>query len=426
MKKRLRFAIMILVLSISFYSNAEDATPVIESQSEADGIKTVFTKQELLEDYDQLWNDLGEYYPFFPVLEEEGIDLEQLYQKGREQIESRVSDPQGLMFVLKSVFGQMRGFAHLQVADQNTVNALKYAYQQGEMQFEPWYSIIQKPQVQAIYGRMTDAENRSEMQGGFAADESGLPDAQDRFTVDASYIPDLKTVYYHFKSFDTSFMERDRNMIHDHLESLGNVPIEHVIIDVTGNAGGNTEYWKENIVGLFPGDYLWESYVFYNDTEINRYFYKDMLDYTPISEFPEHKKLPAFVDWLQLSYFTKIEDVIGQDEASLESRLADAKRWVLIDQNGYSATECFAYFCKEAQWATLVGRATRGDGIGGNPVFLELKNTGVLIYFSSLAGAGSDGTLNTQRGTAPDIYCKQGESPYHTCIRMIEAEKSYD
>ena len=71
MKKRLLFAIMILVLSISFYSNAEDATPVMESQSEAYGIKTVFTKQELLEDYNQLWNDLGEYYPFFPVLEDE-------------------------------------------------------------------------------------------------------------------------------------------------------------------------------------------------------------------------------------------------------------------------------------------------------------------------------------------------------------------
>ncbi len=104
MKKRLLFAIMIFALSVSFYSNAEDATLVMESQSEADEIKTVFTKQELLEDYDQLWKDLKEYYPFFPVLEEEGIDLKQLYQKGREQIKSRVSDPQGLMFVLNSVF----------------------------------------------------------------------------------------------------------------------------------------------------------------------------------------------------------------------------------------------------------------------------------------------------------------------------------
>ena len=40
--------------------------------------KTEFTQEELLEDYDQLWEDLEANYPFFPVLTQRGMNISAL------------------------------------------------------------------------------------------------------------------------------------------------------------------------------------------------------------------------------------------------------------------------------------------------------------------------------------------------------------
>ena len=400
-----------LLFGMTFHSNA-DSINFTENQTESGKGKTTFTKEELLEDYDQLWKDLETNYPFFPVLEEEGIDLEQVYQKGREQIKNRVSDLKGLQLILNSVFNQMNNFAHLQVVNQATVNAFELVCETSDDNIEqmlPWIQIIRKPQVETTYAQMDNHESLSEI--------------KNEFMVDTSYLSDIATLYFHFKSFDMSLVEGDCHVIQDYLSTLGDVPIEHIIFDITGNRGGSTAYWQDNIVALFPGEYTYEQIVFYNDAPLNRYFYKDFLDYTPISEFPTDSVLPDFVEQLQLSYYTEIEGTVGQNTTSLVPELSDAKRWLLTDKTCYSASDQFAHFCKETGWATLVGTATGGDGaVNFTPAMLELENTGLLVYFSTLTAANSDGTLNAKRGTAPDVFSKQGESALDTCIRMIKSK----
>lgn len=382
MKKLLLCVAIILLFGAGFYSNADSIDFASENQTESGKGKMTFTKEELLEDYDQLWKDLKINYPFFPVLEEEGIDLEQVYQKGREQIESRVSDLNGFLHVLKSAFWEMQNFAHLQILSNQAIESIKLGYENEEYceQGSPWLQIMCKPQVETTYAQ-------NDMQ-------TLLPDAEIDIPVDADYLAEIETLYFHFKTFGMSIVERDRHMIRDYAAALGDVPIKHIIFDITGNPGGSTAYWQDDIVALFPGEYTYEQTVFYKDTPLNQFFYKDVLDYTPISEFPADSDLPDFVEQLQLSYFTKLEESAGQSEDALAPELSDAKRWVLIDQKCYSASDQFAHFCKETGWATLVGTAAKGDG-----------------------------TLNTKRGTAPDIFVKGGERPLDACIRMIKAEE---
>lgn len=411
MKKAIICVAIMLLFGMTFHSNA-DSINFAENQTESGKGKTTFTKEELLEDYDQLWKDLETNYPFFPVLEEEGIDLEQVYQKGREQIKNRVSDLKGFLYVLKSVFSEMQNFAHLQILSNQAIASIKLSYENEKEyngQDSLWLQIIHKPQVETTYAQ-------KDMQ-------KLLPDVEADIPVDAAYLAEIETLYFHFKSFQMSIVERDRHVIRDYAAALGDVPIEHIIFDITGNPGGSTAYWQDNIVALFPGEYTYEQTVFYNDTPLNRYFYKDFLDYTPISEFPTDSVLPDFVEQLQLSYYTEIEGTVGQNTTSLVPELSDAKRWLLTDKTCYSASDQFAHFCKETGWATLVGTATGGDGaVNFTPAMLELKNTGLLVYFSTLTAANSDGTLNAKRGTAPDVFSKQGESALDTCIRMIKSK----
>ena len=82
--------------------------------------------------------------------------------------------------------------------------------------------------------------------------------------------------------------------------------------------------------------------------------------------------------------------------------------WVLVDESVYSASESFALFCQQTGFATLVGSATSGDGIGTDPVFLQLPNSGILVQYPPVFfGLNPDGSSNEELGTLPDLLSPQ-------------------
>ena len=97
--------------------------------------------------------------------------------------------------------------------------------------------------------------------------------------------------------------------------------------------------------------------------------------------------------------------------------------WVLVGDAVYSASESFSIFCKDTGFATLVGTQTSGDGIGIDPIFLQLPNSGILVQFTALFGLNADGSSNEETGTTPDIVSADGENPLVTALRAISAQK---
>ena len=93
--------------------------------------------------------------------------------------------------------------------------------------------------------------------------------------------------------------------------------------------------------------------------------------------------------------------------------------WVLVDESVYSASESFALFCQQTGFATLVGSATSGDGIGTDPVFLQLPNSGILVQYTPVFGLNPDGSINEELGTLPDLLSPPGEPPLITALRAI-------
>ena len=95
--------------------------------------------------------------------------------------------------------------------------------------------------------------------------------------------------------------------------------------------------------------------------------------------------------------------------------------WVLVDESVYSASESFAMFCQQTGFATLVGRQTGGDGIGIDPVYLQLPNSGILVQYTPLFGLNPDGSSNEEVGTTPDLVSPGQEPPLVTALRAIAA-----
>ncbi len=62
-----------------------------------------------------------------------------------------------------------------------------------------------------------------------------------------------------------------------------------------------------------------------------------------------------------------------------------------------------ASFCKETKLATIVGSQSKGDGIGTDPLQIDLPNSGYVLRFSKEIGVTESGYINEIEKTNPDI-----------------------
>jgi len=349
-----------------------------------------------LEDYEQLWANLRANYPFFPVLEAQGIDVNAVYEQYLPYAEG-CSDTAQFMEILDLMFAKLRCFAHLSLIRRDRYETMLSTLSQYGS-FEPWLKVLNAPATAAAYAKLPRTDSAS-------------PSAQSA-GVEFKYYPDIYTAYFRFPAMYPDYAAHE-GLIADKLSEIQH--LEHIIIDVTGNPGGSTAYWENVIVRPFGGVYEGSFRVFYQASPINELYYSGR------ELMPLDGSAPAFASELEAEYMelTAIGGDYGQP--SLSSG-AEARRWVLIDRHSYSAAEHFAAFCKLTGWASLVGEPGGGDGLGGQPVLLSLKNTGLLIYFSTAMGENPDGSLNTAGGVKPDYPCppKENISALEYCLELIE------
>ena len=366
-----------------------------------------FTTEELLEDFDYMWNFLEQEYLFFPVLEEQGIDIDNIKNNTREQITAQRPDIELFYDTLDQMFLQMDYFAHLSLVNINQYKVYQEYYNSEDSLETGWKDVLQKEQTVFIYEEILSKRKVIEQ-------DASYPE------IEITYYEKQKAVVFHIKSFDSALISRDENFISKYLETMEGVPIEHIVFDITGNPGGNDLYWRENIVKVFGGEYTWTTQLYLRDTEWTKSYFGN-LDYHLIENDVNEDEYPAFTKQLNTPCFITIEDEIC-GTAQLKQEFLNAQRWVLIDNRVYSAADSFATFCKATGWATLVGNATKGDGIGTTPFIIALPNTGLLVRFSGTASANAEGCLNALYGTSPDYYSQRWESPVNTLWELIGIE----
>ncbi len=411
--------------------NTVTAMPKTIPEATPEAAKTVFTKEEMLEDYDQLWDDLYAYYPYLPVLEESfDIHLEAFRQDNRQTLITRIKDVDGFAVLLTDTLYQMNNLGHLQFVTPDTYYTF-YNLANDDI-YEKYPDLFNLSQLY----RDTFLNEQTEAAYQYLSNADGSPAEQDTTLSDlpgviTRYFPEYSTAYFYFATFDSPWLvPRDRNVITDYLASLEDRPVTNIIIDITGNRGGSGDYWTNNIVTpLLDGDYEADFYTYFKNSPIADETLTNLFErgFRPerIQDIPDSVHVPAFVQEYGFDSYVneKISFPLDSDSQHSETAATTAKRWVLINNGSFSAADALAHFCKDSGWATLVGTNTAGDGIGTASIFTRLENTGLLIRMNIGIGANADGTMNAVVGTAPDIYSLKGETPLDTCLRMIGEEQ---
>ena len=222
--KRKLFCVAAVLFSLFLYCNNKN----ISTKEE---VNKIFTSEMILEDYDYLWETLEKEYLFFPILEDQGIDVQNIKEMTRKQIATMNPDAANYYQMLSSMFLKLNCYAHLNIVSLPYYERiLQYSKEYGEAKMAHyWEEILENEQVQTVYTELLSAH-------AFEDADFVWPE------VESSYDAKRKAVIFRIKSFENISLKQDENLIYDYMEALEGLPVEHIVFDITGNRGGYEGY----------------------------------------------------------------------------------------------------------------------------------------------------------------------------------------
>lgn len=218
--------------------------------------------------------------------------------------------------------------------------------------------------------------------------------------IEISFLKDKSIALLKIHSFGDEFIEADVDSLKLFITHASSY--KKVIIDIRGNGGGNSLYWYKNIVPFFISNYLvYKTTLAFKNTNYMRKFKPDYF-LNSTKNKPELPNLPPELINSNILFNTTIDTLHpSQNTISYKGEI-----YLLVDNKVFSSAEAFAVFCKQTQFAKIVGETTAGDGIGTDPGIYTLPNSGLVIRFTAEMGLNNDGSANEETKTIPDIKTK--------------------
>lgn len=401
------------------------------------------SKEQRLEDFESLCEGLRDNYPYVKLAARQvGADLDALETEYRSKVEQCENDD-AFFYVLKNFVGTFSYTGHLALWGRRYESELadlreyvENAGREEQERMEPYLETLDNPVSHRTYASMTkyyqeincrmeekraseNGGNRGEAAEAVSAGETGeaVEEAMPA-NVETKILEPGKTAYVFIDAFDYEQMETDREILLPFYEEVRDY--DNLIIDITKNPGGGMQYFNELVAApLIQETLTVPGYQLFKGGENNETFLRIKKGvasglYRQISELPAMPKLnredAEDCDWFLCEDYT-IEptgDGFG------------GKIWLLVSENNYSSSEYAAMFSKASGFATLVGRRTSGDGIGTDPAYLILPNSGLVVQYSPMYGVTADGSGSEEHGTEPDFVSPEGESALETCLELIK------
>lgn len=372
------------------------------------------TAEQREEDFAYFEQTLRDSYPCWGLLERNGVDYDSILANYREMVSQSDNDFE-LFVAVNSALFRLGMEGHLSMLQpewytefRETLTGLPEDYQRTH-----WRDALNTPASVENYPKLLEASIALEGDAGGSSEDFDAGGNTENVTT--LIVDEGRIAYLRIASFDTSNFDEEHSQIQAFLDQVHNY--EHLIVDITQNGGGSDEYWMAAIVAPLASHTLSSTnYALVRNSENTAPYLAEAFpadDLHPIDELPDLPRLEPRDRELATHFLENTLEVepTGGGFAG--------KIWLLVDEYVYSSSEAFTVFCKDTGFATIVGSPTGGDGIGIDPVFLVLPNSGLIVRYSALFGLNPDGSSNEEFGTTPDLLSPAGEPPLVTALRAI-------
>ena len=392
---RKRGLIIVVFISLTVISSCDSTTKQNDSiQDDITVTQTarlpMLTREQMVEDFDYLFQILSENYPFLDVNKRiNGIDWVAKEQEYRAKFET-INTMGYFESLLHDILGDLNN-KHTELVTLESYHSLLNVYKKNPEIHKPWIEALEDSTVVQRYNSMNKKQNIT------STSTYTYPSVK---TVDL----DENTAYIKIPTFADVEMKKGLSIITPYLQTI--IDKNKLIIDVRDNSGGTDEYWMALVEQIISEPITWTSYFLYRDGDYIKTFIEsksgmDYKDLPSLSELTKENKSIRLTPEI-MNKFDKYDEATTTISPK-QSIAYKGKIYLLVNDQIFSSSEKFSVFAKESKWATLIGERTSGDGIGTDPVVLKLPNSGFLVRFPLVMGLTSDGSINEEEKTIPHI-----------------------
>ncbi len=360
------------------------------------------TNKEMIDDFNYVFEELKENYPFFEVLKrEQNVDFLANYDKYLKRVSEAESD-QEFIDVMTGIMGELNNH-HARIADsayvKNTINYYSKNWNSPSIYYE--FLNLNKQVVRNRYnieGKQTKEASKDNSKLAFSI---GKKKQGANMVLDTSN--EGIAILRINGMLDPDKLSADEEVLNEFLRNkhLYNA----LIIDIRENYGGNMEYWQKFLLPkLLTSEKSVTNNLFFKDSDRAKLILADdTLNVEKLSNVDiSGIKLDHASDLKNFEYYIKDEISVIPDDTDKNYGF-DGNIYLLVDNAVFSAAEGMASFMKHSESATLVGEKTGGDGITLGVINDVMPNSGLVFTYTNTLGYAPDGSINAEKKTSPDI-----------------------
>lgn len=377
------------------------------------------TKKEMIEDFNYVFNELKDNYPFFDVLKrKKNVDFLGNYNKYLQRIEKAKND-QEFIEKMTEIIGELDN-SHAKIADKNYVDYILKYYANNWNSPSIYYEFLNlnKTVVRNRYnlkGVQSSQKPKGNKKKSLSILENG---SSSNMTLDTS-VKDIAIIRIK-QMLDPAFIKKDEEILNEFLKNKH--LYKALVIDIRGNSGGNMEYWQKFLLPkLLKSQKEVSNHLFFKDSQKAKIILADeTLNIEKVSNVDLSAiKLEHSEDLKKFDYYIRNTIVVNPDESD-KNNAYEGKIFLLVDKNVFSAAEGFASFMKNSKVATLVGQDTGGDGITLGVINDVMPNSGLVFTYTNTLGYSPDGKINAEDKTQVDIKSNSYRNSIDTIEEIID------